>query len=150
MNCSACAKPNKSNLIIATKFWHVTVSSRQTYLGRSYVTLKRHCDSVSALTMEEWSEFIALTKKLESALKKAFKATTFNWTCLMNNAYLESPANPHVHWHFRPRYDHAVNFAGMTFDDLEFGYHYNNVEEKQKISPAVKKKIIDKIKQNLE
>lgn len=85
-------------------------------------------------------------KKLESALKKSFNATMSNWTCLMNNAYQNEPPNPHIHWHFRPRYNHKVEFAGLTFEDPEFGHHYDRTR-KQEISVDVKRKIIEKIRE---
>lgn len=148
MNCSTCQKPNEDILILTSKFWIVTLSSDQAYLGRSYITLNRHCGSLSELEEEEWFDFIDLTKKLESTYKKAFDATLFNWSCLMNNAYQEAPPNPHVHWHFRPRYDHVVNFAEEQFIDSEFGHHYNRDRE-QRVTPKVREAIIFKIKEHI-
>ena len=148
MNCISCKKPNNENLITVTKFWSVTLSSNQSYLGRSYVTLKRHCGSLSELELNEWLDFIDLTKKLESAYKKAFDATMFNWTCLMNNTYQEVPPNPHIHWHFRPRYNHDVDVNGKQFNDQEFGHHYSR-EREQSIDSAVKETVLIKIKGNL-
>ena len=69
----------------------------------------------------------------------------FNWTCLMNNAYQEPSPNPHVHWHFRPRYKHAVNINGVEFNDSEFGHHYSR-ERNQTVTPETKQKILSKIK----
>lgn len=88
--------------------------SDQTYLGRSVVTLKRRdCGDLAKLTEDEILDFLDLVGKLENAFRKAFNATMFNWTCLMNLAYQNTPPDPHVHWHFRPRYDHKVSFAGL-------------------------------------
>lgn len=148
MKCLSCQNPDGKNLIVVTEFWSVTLSSNQSYLGRSYVTLKRHCGSLSELEPNEWLDFIDLIKKLESAFKKAFDATMFNYTCLMNNAYQESPPNPHVHWHFRPRYDHSVDVGGEQFNDPEFGHHYSR-EREQSTSPEVKEVILSKIKESV-
>jgi diadenosine tetraphosphate (Ap4A) HIT family hydrolase len=91
-----------------------------------------------------------LLKKLEKALLKAFNATMFNWTCLMNNAYLEKPPKPHIHWHFRPRYEHPVNFGGMTFFDKEFGRHYKVDSERcGRVPNSIRKKIIERILDNI-
>lgn len=100
------------------------------------------------LKKEEWLDFAMLVKNLESSMKKAFHATMFNWACLMNNAYREKNPEPHVHWHFKPRYNHKVNFAGTTFEDPEFGEHYSR-ERKQKVSREVEVKIIEAIRKNL-
>ncbi|MFH0819828.1 MAG: HIT family protein [bacterium] len=148
MKCDGCQKPNKNDLIYQTKFWKVTIASDQAYLGRCYITLKRHCGDLAELKNSEWSDFIKLVKRIESALKRSFDATMFNWTCLMNNAYQNDPPNPHVHWHFRPRYNYKVEFAGKIFEDPEFGHHYNK-ERGGEVSTIVKKKIVDKIKEGL-
>ncbi len=147
MECICCKKPDENELISETKFWKVILASDQAYLGRCYVVLKRRGD-LAELNDEEWLDFRELLKRLESALRKAFNATMFNWTCLMNNAYQNKPPNPHVHWHFRPRYNHKVEFAGLVFEDPEFAHHYNRVR-KQEVSNDVKRKIVERIKENL-
>jgi diadenosine tetraphosphate (Ap4A) HIT family hydrolase len=148
MKCIYCEKPNENELIFETEFWQVILSSDQGYLGRCYVILKRHCGDLAELTDEEWLDFSEVVKKLESALKKSFNATMFNWTCLMNNAYQSESPNPHVHWHFRPRYNHKVEFAGLIFEDPEFGHHYDRTR-KQEVAKDIKIKILEKIKENL-
>ncbi len=147
MECSIC-KINPEEIFYETKYWIVNLAQDQTYLGRCYVTLKRHCGDLAELKKEEILDFLELVKKLESAFKKAFNATMFNWTCLMNNAYQEKNPTPHVHWHFRPRYNHLVKFAGLVFEDKEFGHHYARNTER-KISNEVQEKIIEEIKENL-
>lgn len=79
---------------------------------------------MSDLTEDEWLDFAKLAKKMESGFKAVFGATMFNWACLMNNAYQEKDPKPHVHWHFRPRYQAPVEFSNMKFEDNEFGHHY--------------------------
>lgn len=150
MKCEICnfLKEDKF-LIYETKYWKVLLHTKdQGYLGRCIVSLKRHCGDLAELNQEEVLDFIYLVKKLESAAKKAFNATMFNWTCLMNNAYQKKPYNPHVHWHFRPRYNHKVNFAGIVFEDAAFGHHYDKGNF-QEVSDDVRRRIIEKIRQNL-
>lgn len=148
MECISCREPREDELIFETKFWRVTISSDQAYLGRCYVTLKRHCGDLAQLSDEEWNDLKEVVEKLESALRISFNATMFNWSCLMNYAYRNEPPNPHVHWHFRPRYNHKVKFAGTIFEDPEFGDHYNRAR-KQEVSDDIKRKIVEKIKENL-
>ena len=86
-------------------------------------------------------------KKLEKSVKRAFDADLFNWTCLMNLAYLNNPPNPHVHWHFRPRYHHLIKFSGLTFKDPEFGHHYSREHERSfEVTTTIQQKIIEEIK----
>ena len=75
-------------------------------------------------------------------------ATTFNLTFMMNDAFQEKPYNPHVHWHLRARYDHDVEFEGITFKDPQFGKHYDRTYT-QEISNKIRTKIIQKIKANI-
>ena len=104
---------------------------------------------MSNLTSNEWTDFHTnIVKKLEPAFKKAFNATMFNWTCLMNNAYKSKNPKPQVHWHFRPRYRNNVKFAGEQFKDLEFAHHYNR-ERKKIVSKDILKKISGEIKKYL-
>jgi diadenosine tetraphosphate (Ap4A) HIT family hydrolase len=118
-------------VILETNFWKAILNENQSYLGRCIVVLKRSCGNMSDITTEEWLDFHEnVLKKLESTFKKAFGATMFNWTCLMNFAYQEKIPKPQVHWHFKPRYDHEVEFAGENFQDLEFAHHYSLTREK--------------------
>ena len=147
MACDICGfvKTNK-NPVFETSFWKVFLADDQAYLGRCYVTLKRHAGDLSKLTQDEWDDLLEVIIKLESSVKKAFGATLFNWTCLMNLAYQNNPPNPHIHWHFRPRYSHPVRFAKLTFEDPEFGQHYSREHERSLIvSKNLQQKIIKEI-----
>jgi diadenosine tetraphosphate (Ap4A) HIT family hydrolase len=139
---------DKGEVILNTKYWQVALSHGQSYLGRCYVTLKRHAGDLADLSKDETLDFLNLVRKLENALRKAFNATMFNWACLMNNAYQEKKPEPHVHWHFKPRYREKVKFAGMIFEDPEFGHHYSR-ERRIEISEQIMKKIAEKIRENL-
>ncbi|MFA5084570.1 MAG: HIT family protein [Candidatus Paceibacterota bacterium] len=149
MECKYDANAKKDpNYISETKYWNIFLASSQGYLGRCVVALKRHCGEMAGLKKEEWLDFAGLAKKLENTMKKSFNATMFNWTCLMNEAYKEKNPEPHIHWHFRPRYNHKVNFEGTIFEDSEFGRHYDRTKE-MKISDKVRKAIIEKIREHL-
>ena len=112
------------NFVLETKHWEIYLNPDQYYLARCVVSVKRDVGAISDLRKEEWLDFVKLVKRLEISFKKTFGATMFNWTCLMNNAFQEELPKPHVHWHFRPRYRNTVEFAGMKFEDKEFGHHY--------------------------
>jgi len=148
MTCFFCQNLNIDDSIFQTDYWNVFISFDQTYIGRCIVSLRRHCGDLQELNKKEWEDYINLLKKLERALQKSFNATMFNWACLMNDAYKEMNPEPHVHWHLRPRYNHKVVVGNLTFEDLEFGSHYDRAK-KTEVSAEVKKIIISKIKENL-
>lgn len=151
MNCPGCESSDKDpNFVFQTNYWKVFLNPKQTYLGRSIATLKRHCASLSDLTNEEWDDFVGLVKIIESAYKKALSATLFNWSCLMNDAYQNEPPNPHVHWHLRPRYENPVRLFGLTFEDLEFGHHYARPETSYTAPQDIQEKIIERLRESLE
>ena len=151
MKCDSCPYLTKyDNNIFETNYWKIDLSNDQAYLGRSYITLKRHCGSLSELTKDEWSDLNQVIKRLDKMYKKTFGAKLLNFNCLMNNAYQAKSPNPHVHWHVRPRYDRKVKFEGITFKDLEFGHHYARGNQKEQILPEEALiKIIKKLKKNL-
>ena len=151
MNCDVCPFLNNfGRTITQTKFWKVDINENQEYLGRSFVSLKRHCGSLSELTKDEWLDFSELVRKLESCFKRTFDAKLINWSCLMNNAFKEKTANPHIHWHVRPRYERDVKFAGLTFKDPEFGSHYARGQDRIFLQPEdVLIKIIKELEENL-
>ena len=124
-DCEVCAVLPKNQPLFETDNWMVSLSPDQGYLGRSYVTLKRHEGDLASLSNDEWVEFAEILRKFESAVKEAFNAEVFNWGCLMNNAYQVEPALPHIHWHVRPRYRSDVAVNDTTFSDPLFGYHYD-------------------------
>lgn len=109
-----------------TDLWKIVLHEDQRYLGRAIASAKnRDRPNLSTLTNEEWLDLSEnVIKPFEAAVRSAFGAELFNWSCLMNLAYQNSPPDPHVHWHVKPRYRNPVQFAGQTFTDEAFGEHY--------------------------
>ena len=115
------------------------------------MALKRDESELSGLKDGEWGDLARVVKKMESALRKAFNPTHFNWGCLMNSSYQEDPPSPHLHWHFIPRYREPVEFRGEKFDDPCFGM--STMHDRRKMVPLsdeFKKDIKSKIRENLE
>jgi len=148
-NCHTCVtNKNLQANLLSTDYWHVILSPDQGYLGRAYVTLRDHKDTLGDLTDAEWQDYTHIVKRLENTCKVGFGATMSNWTCLMNNAYKQKPSLPHVHWHFRPRYEEPVILNDITFKDPDFAHHYNR-DQRQSVDDETFQMIIDRIKVNL-
>lgn len=140
---------NYGDLILETKKWFILLAPDQKNLGTCVIALKRSEGDLAGLNRGEWNEFSKIVKCLQFALKKSFNPTMFNWGCLMNSSYLKKPPNPHVHWHFIPRYQDKVEFEGLLFEDPCFGFSTMKSREKvRKIHEKVRLKIINKIRQN--
>ncbi len=150
LECEYCKKLEKydfGDFILKTKHWIVFLAPQQSNIGTCVIALSRHAEDLSHLTTDEWVEFGQLVFKLESSMRKCFDVTLCNWGSLMNASYLQDPPDPHVHWHFIPRYNHEVHFEGMVFDDLYFGTM--KPRPFRSLSNRVRKRIIKKIKDNL-
>jgi len=148
MKCECCElNKNITTLIFETRHWHVILNRDQALLGKTVVASRRHCENLSSLTVDEWTDLKSVIIKLESALKKAFSCEPINWSCLMNGAY-ENRTAPHIHWHVDPRYCKEVKYAGLKFIDPNYGnphdYKRINVLPKETLDL-----IIGEIRKNL-
>jgi diadenosine tetraphosphate (Ap4A) HIT family hydrolase len=137
----------KEILLWETNCWGVILHTDQKYLGRAVVVLKRSpCGSLSELLPAEWLDLSEhVIKPYESSVKKAFGAELFNWACLMNLAYQNTPPDPHVHWHVKPRYRHPVEISDTTFTDEKFGRHYE-AETTRLVSSELMNEITSRIR----
>lgn len=128
MQCEICPilkNPSNDELslrLIETEHWVATLRRDQQFLGTAFVTARRHVPSLPELTTPEDLDFIEVRNTLIAAQQRAFGARVVNVSCLMNLAFdREGEGEPHVHYHFKPRYAKPVSFAGDTFTDEEFG-----------------------------
>ncbi len=129
MACPICTwSPGNQDyrFLYETRFWRVVLAPNQCLVGRCVVHLKRHSGDVADLTQDELIQWLTVVKTLQVALRSAFGATMFNWSCYMNHSYRESPPNPHIHWWAVPRYDHPVTMDNWTFKDPHFGSPYDH------------------------
>lgn len=139
---------NYGDFMLETPYWIIFLAPNQSNIGTCVVALKRHHGDLDGLLDEEWLDFAQIVKKMEHSLKKSFNATMFNWGALMNADYLIEKPDPHLHWHFIPRYKNIVKFEGIQFDDKYFGsMHPRPVKE---VTNQIRRKIMDKIIQNME
>lgn len=127
--CPICAwTPDNPDhlLLFETRFWRIVLAPNQALLGRCIVHLKRHAGDLAELTQDEVLEWLSVVGKLENALREAFGATLFNWSCYMNLSYRGQHPNPHIHWWAVPRYKHAVTLGEFVFEDPHFGSPYDH------------------------
>lgn len=142
--------------VLKTEYWDAFVAPDQLYLGRLVVVLRDpnfsdNCPWLRWVPMKAHVEFHYVVDHLERALIRDFRATMFNWSCLMNNAYQEDNPKPHVHWHFRPRYKEPVEIFGQVFTDPNFGHHYLREDTDKKIvSDVLREAIAYKIREAIE
>jgi ATP adenylyltransferase len=132
--------------------WRVTLRDNQALLGTSFLTLKEHKAGLEHLSAAEDEEFIVIRNRLIGAVGVAFAPDNVNISCLMNDAFQPSDdpkftPQPHVHYHFKPRYSSPRTVADATFIDPEFG-HYLRVGRQEFVAPGVGRTIAARIREN--
>ena len=110
------------NVILQTERWVAVLDKNQCYLGKSFITLRQHKETLSDLDEVDWAELHQVIRQIEQAVREAFGADVCNWECLMNNA-VKAGRPTHVHWHLYPRYLDGVTFAGEEFPDPKWPRH---------------------------
>ncbi len=125
--CEVCSllterRDDDSQVLLQTERWAAALDPNQIYLGKSFVTLRSHKQTIADLDAIDWTELHGVMRQLESAIKTAFGASVINWECLMNNAVLAGQPT-HVHWHLYPRYLGGATFAGEEFPDPKWPRH---------------------------
>jgi len=135
------------------EYWRVALrGANQALLGASYITLKDHKESLADLSAAEDDEFVVIRNRLIRAVGAAFDPDGINLTCLMNDAFLPTSdpdfvPQPHIHYHFYPRYKDERTVGGVTFRDPEFG-QYLRGSDVQPASPALARAIVSNIQQH--
>ena len=74
------------NVILQTERWVAVFDKNQCYLGKSFITLRQHKETLSDLDEADWTELHQVIRQIERAVKEAFSTDVCNWECLMNNA----------------------------------------------------------------
>jgi diadenosine tetraphosphate (Ap4A) HIT family hydrolase len=129
MACPICSwSPDNPDYLLLheTRYWRVVLAPNQYLVGRCVIHLKRHCGDVADTTPDEIVEWLTIVNTVERALRTAFDATMFNWSCYMNHSYREDPPAPHIHWWAVPRYNHHVTIGNWIFRDPDFGNPYDH------------------------
>lgn len=149
--CSWCnlTESEKKYLIVDSRYWNVFLADKQDYIGRCILVLNRHCESLSKLKSEEWTELKSLIERLEIAITSSLGADMYNWSCLMNDFYKSETPNPHLHIHVRPRYKTPITINGKTYNDEEYAHHYDN-HKQNKLTESEKETIYNLIKKVLD
>jgi diadenosine tetraphosphate (Ap4A) HIT family hydrolase len=147
MTCEYCGKGGYGKVITEKTFWTVFLAPSQRYLGTCVVAIKRPCRNLSELKDVEWKEFSEIVREMEVIIGKLFKPTLFNWSCFKNAAFRTELPHPEVHWHLIPRYKDPVNYGGIKFVDVDFGYIPQPI--KHEVSLDIILRMLKEIKDNM-
>ena len=118
MDCCPLCEPGLGPVIHEGRYWKVVVNHNQNLLGKWFLSLKRHSETVTTLGSEEWHELHVLLTRTTEILRRAFKPDHFNYVFLQNQ-------DRHVHLHVIPRYASPREFVGLSFRDTGWPGHYD-------------------------
>lgn len=114
--CRLCAS-NLGPVVAESAYWRLVLNRNQNLLGKCFLVLRRHLESVPQLTLAEWSDLHQQLARTTQTLTLAFRPAHFNYAFLQNQ-------DRHVHLHVIPRYDEPRTFAGTVFEDPDYPAHY--------------------------
>ena len=134
------------NVILQTQRWVAVLDKNQCYLGKSFITLRQHKETLSELDEADWTELHRVIRQIEQSVKEAFGTDMCNWECLMNNA-IRAGRPTHVHWHLYPRYLGGATLAGEEFPDPKWPRHLESGEHR--VSEELFGKIVLAVQENL-
>jgi diadenosine tetraphosphate (Ap4A) HIT family hydrolase len=97
--------------------WTLVLNHNQNLLGKCMWVLRRHEESVVALTLDEWRALQLGIIQATTALQQVFQPNHYNYAFLQNQ-------DRHVHMHIIPRYATERTLAGQTFLDPDYPGHY--------------------------
>lgn len=116
LNCPLC-NPELGPIVWESACWKLALNWNQNLLGKCFLALGRHLESVADLTQDEWADLHAQLKLTTGVLMAAFGPDHFNYVFLQNQ-------DRHVHLHIVPRYAAPRTFSDMTFGDPDYPAHY--------------------------
>ncbi|HZQ35272.1 MAG TPA: HIT family protein [Dehalococcoidia bacterium] len=111
--CSASLRP----VLAEGEHWRLVLNYNQDLLGKCFLALRRHAESITLLSLDEWTELHRLIARATGALVDAFAPDHFNYAFLQNQ-------DRHVHLHIIPRYASMRTSAGVSFHDPAYPGHY--------------------------
>jgi diadenosine tetraphosphate (Ap4A) HIT family hydrolase len=114
MTNSPWSSVREETLVEADPTWTIAVNMNQNLLGKAMVLLNRRCQSVTELTVAEWTDLHAQLRRLRVALDILFEPDQYNYAFLMNR-------DRQVHLHIVPRYETVRQWLGQQFEDPHWG-----------------------------
>ena len=102
--CALC-DPNLGPVLHVSAHWRLVLNRNQDLLGKCFLALRRHEESVADLAGGEWTELHQQLGLAMDALRRAFQPDHVNCVFLQNQ-------DRHVHLHVVPRYAGERRLAG--------------------------------------
>jgi diadenosine tetraphosphate (Ap4A) HIT family hydrolase len=103
---SALCRPQLLTPVIReSTHWRIAINRNQNLLGKLLIALRRHEESVSELTAEEWSGLRDELRWAVGRIDKAFRPDHFNYALLRNQEF----ADPDWPDHYSPGVEYLAS-----------------------------------------
>ena len=116
-DCALCRPVLLTPIVRESTHWRIAINRNQNLLGKLFIALRRHEESVVELTPDEWAELHDDLRWAIDRLQRAFRPDHFNCAFLQNQ-------DRHAHLHVIPRYASVRTFSGREFADPDWPDHY--------------------------
>ena len=93
--------------------WTLSLRPNQPTLGSCILSLNRPAESFADITPDEAAQLAKIVHYADAQLQAAFAFDKINYLMLMM-------VDHHVHFHVIPRYENAVECAGLTIEDANY------------------------------
>lgn len=103
----------KEYAICETKHWILSLRPEQVTLGSCILSLKRECNSVKDISLNEFKDLHPLLQKLESLYMDVFGASIVNYLLLML-------VDKQLHFHIIPRYSEEKMLNNRIWKDYSW------------------------------
>lgn len=100
-------------LVHAAQGWALSVRPAQTTLGAMVLSVQSGTQDLAGLSVAEHAGMGAAMGQAETLARDVFGAVRINLLCLMMQ-------DPVVHFHILPRYGAPQDFAGHTWEDVDW------------------------------
>ena len=102
-----------NTLIKEYQHWVVLLRPLQVTVGSLVLACKEDAQSLGSISVAASTELQSVVADIENALASAFNFQNINYLALMM-------LDKEVHFHVLPRYDHAVKFNDLEFEDTSW------------------------------
>src|SRR5918992_879759 len=133
--CALCSQ-SLEPILAEGEHWRLVLNRNQDLLGKCFLALRRHCEAVTDLTSQEWTELHAQLRVTTEALRQTFCPDHFNYAFLQNQ-------DCHVHLHVIPRYATPRVLTGETFPDAGHPARVVPVEAVEEIVEKLRQAVME-------
>lgn len=144
--CPFCT-PKDLAIIFESNLFRAIYNKYPTVEGHSLIITKRHLESLTQLTLQEWIELREVTNKLLEALFTSFKSKSFDYA--IQDGFAAGGSIDHFHIHVIPRKLGDLSSPEQWYPELLRKKFEPSERKKVELSMEAMRKIANEIKRHI-